>query len=188
MRAVVAQRAVSLGAMLVNDVSGGLADPDMFGYLAEARVPVVLMHWRGHSTNMQSKAAYPRGVVEEVCAEVGERIDSAVAAGVDPGMIVVDPGLGFAKEPLHNWELLHGFKSLRALGRPVLLGASRKRFLGELLSDDEGAPREMRQRDAATVAVSALAAAAGAWCVRVHDARGSADAVRVAAAWDGDRS
>lgn len=182
MRAVVAREAVAAGASVVNDVSGGLADPQMLPFLATAPVPVVLMHWRGHSDAMMRLTAYD-DVVADVCRELVARVDAAVAAGVAADRIVLDPGIGFAKEPDDNWPLLAHLDRLTALGHPVLVGASRKRFLGDLLADASGAPRPVDGRDDATAAVSALAAAAGAWCVRVHDAAASADAVRVAAAW-----
>ena len=182
MRAEVAEAAVDAGAVLVNDVSGGLADPGMLRFAARAAVPVVLMHWRGHSRQMHERAAYPNGVVEEVVDELTQRRDAALAEGVAADHIVLDPGLGFAKEAPHNWALLKALPSVIALGQPVLVGASRKRFLGSLLADG-AEPRSVTERDDATVAISALAAAAGAWCVRVHDARGNVDAVRVARAW-----
>jgi dihydropteroate synthase len=184
MRAEVARAALDAGAAVVNDVSGGLADPDMLPLAASTTVPIVLMHWRGHSLDMESRASYPTGVVAEVVAELRERRDAAVAAGVDHDRIVLDPGLGFAKEPSHNWLLLQHLTELVRLGQPVLVGASRKRFLGALLQSG-GVPRPVAERDDATLAVSALCAAAGAWCVRVHDARGNVDAVRVAQAWTG---
>lgn len=187
MRAEVARAALDAGAALVNDVSGGLADPGMLPTMAAAGVPVVLMHWRGHSRTMDERAVYPRGVVAEVVDELSARAAAAVSAGVGADRIVLDPGLGFAKEPHHNWQLLHGLDALLALGHPVLVGASRKRFLGALLADG-GDPRPVAERDDATLAVSALAAAAGTWCVRVHDARGNVDAVRVARAWCGGGS
>ena len=127
----------------------------------------------------------PTGVIVEVCRELQERLIAAQKAGLDLASVVLDPGLGFAKEPAHNWALLDGLDQLHALGQPLLIGASRKRFLGELLANDSGVQRPMDDRDEATVAVSALAARAGVWCVRVHDALGSADAVRVATAWSG---
>ena len=182
MRAEVAAAALEAGAVLVNDVSGGLADPGMLSVVADSGVPVVLMHWRGHSRDMQSRARYRRGVVAEVLDELQQRRDDAVARGVAPEQIALDPGLGFAKEPSHNWELLRHLDQLIALGHPVLVGASRKRFLGELLQEGDS-DRPVEQRDDATLAVTALAAAAGTWCVRVHDARGNVDAVRVAKAW-----
>lgn len=181
MRAEVARVAVAGGAALINDVSGGLADPDMYSCVAEVSVPYVAMHWRGHSRTMDEHAAYD-DVVAEVCAELSARRDGLVAAGVDPARVVLDPGLGFAKTGQHNWQLLAGLTDLLALGHPVLVGASRKRFLGDLLAED-GHPRPVEQRDAATDAVTALSAAAGAWAVRVHDVRGSRDAIAVAGAW-----
>nr|WP_308404321.1 dihydropteroate synthase [Streptomyces sp. ATCC 21386] len=183
MRAEVAARALDAGARLVNDVSGGLADPAMLPLMAQAGVPYVLMHWRGHSAGMQANAVYG-DVVEEVLHELRLRIDAALEAGVPAGSLIVDPGLGFAKQAEHNWELLGRFGEVRALGRPVLVGASRKAFLGRLLADRAtGEPRPARGRDAATTAVSVLAAAQGAWCLRVHDVASTLDAVRVTARW-----
>ena len=182
MRATVAEASLDAGAVLINDVSGGLADPQMLPFAAQAGVPIVLMHWRGHSRLMESRAHYPRGVVAEVVAELRARREAAEAAGVAVDRIVLDPGLGFAKDAEHNWSLLRHLPELVALGQPVLVGASRKRFLGGLLQSDE-VPRAVTERDDATLAVSALAASAGAWCVRVHDGRGNVDAVRVAQAW-----
>jgi dihydropteroate synthase len=187
MRASVARAALAAGAAMVNDVSGGLADPQMARLVAEAGVPVVVMHWRGHSRRMQDQAVYG-DVVREVCEELRQRVDAVVAQGVDPGLIVLDPGLGFAKLPEHNWALLARLDEIARLGGagpafPVIIGASRKRFLGKLLAAADGTPRPFAESDDATVAVSALAAAAGAWCVRVHAVPGNADAVRVAARW-----
>ncbi|CAB4953677.1 unannotated protein [freshwater metagenome] len=162
-------------------MSGGLADPAMLETVARLGTPYVAMHWRGHSDTMQELSDY-HDVVSEVVSELAERRQAAIDAGIDPRALVLDPGLGFAKEPSHNWALLRQFDRLLALGHPVLVGASRKRFLGELLAEG-GVPRAMSGRDVATDAVTALAAAAGAWCVRVHDVAGSRDAVRVAAAW-----
>ncbi len=184
-RAAVAEAALEAGAVMVNDVSGGLADPAMAVTIARCRVPWVLMHWRGPSEMMQTLAGY-QDVVAEVRAELVARVDAAVLAGVDPGALVLDPGLGFAKTAAHNWALLGHLDVLTELGLPVLVGASRKRFLGTLLagSDDAGGvPRRCDGRDTATAAVSALAAAAGAWGVRVHDVTASRDATAVAAAW-----
>lgn len=180
MRARCAAEAVQAGAIMVNDVSGGLSDPAMYATVAGLAVPYVAMHWRGPSATMADLAHYD-DVVADVVAELTERVAAAVAAGIAPERIVVDPGLGFAKDADHNWRLLRELSVLDALGRPVLLGASRKRFLGSLLGGV--APRPVQQRDDATDAISALAADRGAWGVRVHDVRGSADAVRVAAAW-----
>ena len=180
-RASVAEAALEAGAQIVNDVSGGLADPAMLPLVADARVPFVVMHWRGASDRMQSLATYG-DVVADVCAELRARLDAAEAAGVDLDRVIVDPGLGFAKTAEHNWALLRRLDALLGLGRPLLLGASRKAFLGALLADPDGTPRPVRERDAATAAISVLAAQAGAWGVRVHDVRPSADAVRVVAA------
>jgi dihydropteroate synthase len=181
MRARVASAALSAGAAMINDVSGGLADASMAGLVAQAKVPFVAMHWRGQSATMDAMAVYD-DVVGEVSAELTTRLDALTAAGVDPRQVVFDPGLGFAKRAEHNWQLLAGLDQLVALGRPLLIGASRKRFLGTLLARSDGSPAPPTDRDAATAATSALAAAAGAWAVRVHQVRPSADAVRVAAA------
>jgi dihydropteroate synthase len=182
MRAVVADAALAAGAALVNDVSGGLADPDLPSVVAAAGVPYVAMHWRAHSTLMERYAVYD-DVVTEVTKELSLRLEALVAAGLPAERIALDPGLGFAKNTPHNWALLHGLEQLFALGRPLVLGASRKRFLGALLSGPSGEPVPPDARDDATHATSALAAAAGVWCVRVHDVPGTRDAVRVAAAW-----
>ena len=185
MRAPVAEFALNAGAQLVNDVSGGLADPQMPRLVAAAGVGYVVVHSRGPSQDMYAHAVYA-DVVSEVRDELTRRIESVVAAGVDPERIVVDPGLGFGKRQEHNWPLLASLADIAKLGGrtfPVLVGASRKGFLGGLLAGPDGTPRPFDGRDAATVAISALAAAAGAWCVRVHQVPGNADAVRVAAAW-----
>jgi dihydropteroate synthase len=182
MRAPVAEAALDSGAAVVNDVSGGRADPAMVPLVAASRVPYVVMHWRGHSADMQSRAVYG-DVVAEVAAELRERFEQVVDEGVDPSYVVLDPGLGFAKTADHNWLLLAHLEQLRALGRPLLLAASRKAFLGRLLAGPDGTPRPLDERDDATAAVSALAAAAGAFCIRAHAVRASLDAVRVAAAW-----
>ncbi|MEU6415100.1 dihydropteroate synthase [Microbispora sp. NPDC046933] len=182
MRAEVAEVAVAAGAKLVNDVSGGLADPAMPRVVAATGVPYVVMHWRGHSRDMDSRAIYG-DVVTEVAEELRKRVDSVLAEGVREEQIVLDPGLGFSKNAEHNWALLAGIGELNSLGRPLLIGASRKRFLGRLLAGPDGEPRPFDGSDDATLAVTALAARAGAWCVRVHRVRPNADAVRVAAAW-----
>ncbi len=181
MRAELAADAVAAGAAMLNDVSGGLADPDLPRVAADAAVPYVLMHWRGHSAGMADRATYT-DVVAEVVAELHQRLDALAEAGLDPEQVVIDPGLGFAKTAEHNWSLIADLPALAALGRPILLGASRKSFLGRLLAGPDGALRPVLDRDDASTALSALAAAAGIWCVRVHAVRPSADAVRVAAA------
>ena len=185
MRAEVAEFALAAGVQLVNDVSGGLADPDMPRLVAAAGVCYVVVHWRGHSQDMYSRAVYT-DVVSEVRDELARRVDAVVSAGVDPARIVIDPGLGFGKRGEHNWPLLaHLAEVARLPGGPfpVLVGASRKRFLGHLLAGPDGTPRPFDGCDGATVAITALAAAAGAWCVRVHQVPPNADAARVAAAW-----
>ncbi|MFC4591294.1 dihydropteroate synthase [Sphaerisporangium corydalis] len=184
MRAEVADAAVDAGASMVNDVSGGLADPAMPRVVAASGVPYVVMHWRGHSHLMEDRAVYS-DVVTEVAEELRKRVDTVLAEGVAEHQIVLDPGLGFAKRAEHNWPLLAGIGRLGELGYPIIIGASRKRFLGRLLADPGGAPRPFSGSDDATLAVTALAAHAGAWCVRVHHVRPNADAVRVAAAWQG---
>jgi dihydropteroate synthase len=176
-RAEVALAAVEAGATIINDVSGGLADPNMAKVAAESGLPWILMHWRGQSHEMDSLATYA-DVVAEVRDELLARVDAALAAGVRPDDIILDPGLGFAKRAEHNWQLLHALDELLALGFPVLIGASRKRFLGSLLGS-----REPDGREDATAAVSALSAFKGAWGVRVHDVGRSLDAVAVARAW-----
>ncbi|MGB8382960.1 MAG: dihydropteroate synthase [Dermatophilaceae bacterium] len=168
MRTEVAAEALECGATMVNDVSGGLADPGMLGLVAERAVPYVAMHWRGHSAHMQSRAIYG-DVVAEVCRELAERRDAAVGAGVAPERIVLDPGLGFAKTAEHNWTLLAHLDTLGHLGHPVLIGASRKAFLGRLGRPGQQPPAPPLERDDATVATSVLAALAGVWAVRVHD-------------------
>lgn len=185
-RARVAARAVEAGAVVVNDVSGGLAEPGIYDVVARTGVVYVAMHWRGHADVMDSLAVYD-DVVTDVRDELAERVADLVAAGVAREQVVLDPGLGFAKPGAANWPLLASLDELFALDLPVLVGASRKRFLGTLLAGPDGQPAPPLARDGATAAISALAAAAGAWCVRVHDVPGSVDAVRVARAWDGAR-
>ncbi|MDJ0343978.1 dihydropteroate synthase [Streptomyces sp. H10-C2] len=184
MRAAVAEQAVAAGARLVNDVSGGGADPAMIPVVADAGVPFVVMHWRGQSIDMNNRAVYG-DVVAEVVAELREGCERAVAGGIDPARIILDPGLGFAKNAEHDLALMAHLGQLRALGRPLLVAASRKRFLGRVLAGSAGDPPPARERDAATAAVSAIAAREGAWAVRVHEVHASADAVRVSRAIEG---
>jgi dihydropteroate synthase len=179
MRASVAAAAVAAGAVLVNDVSGGLADEAMLPTVAHLQVPIVLMHWRGHSQDMQSRTRYD-DVVAEVADVLRSRVAAAEAAGVDPARIVVDPGIGFAKTADQSWELMARLTELAVVRRPVLVGASRKSFLGALLATADG-PRPVAERVHASVAVAALAATLGVWCVRAHDVRATVDAVAVAA-------
>ncbi|WP_054816728.1 dihydropteroate synthase [Nocardia arizonensis] len=183
MRAEVAEAAIAAGVSIVNDVSGGRADPHMVKVLAASDVPWILMHWRaGADYRHTGPADHYDDVVAEVRAELHTQVDIAVAAGVDPSRLILDPGLGFAKNAEHNWALLAALPRLTAEGLPVLIGASRKRFLGALLADESG-PRPTAGREIATATVSALAAWHGAWGVRVHDVRASLDAIAVAETW-----
>jgi dihydropteroate synthase len=182
MRAEVARAAVAAGAAGINDVSGGRADEAMLPTAAELAVPFICMHWRGHSTTMQDLAVYD-DVVVDVGLELSARVDAALAAGVSPDHLVLDPGLGFAKTADHNWALLAALDTLADLGYPLMLGASRKAFLGSLLADAAGDPRPPARRDDATAAISAIAALSGVWCVRVHDVKSSRDAVAVGSRW-----
>ena len=181
-RAQVAEQAVAAGAVVVNDVSGGLADPALARVVAETGVVYVAMHWRGHAVVMDTLTAYD-DVVVDVRDELAVRVEALLAAGAAREQVVLDPGLGFAKAGSDNWPLLAHLDVLRGLGLPVLVGASRKRFLGHLLARAGEQPVPPEERDDATAAVSTLAAAAGAWCVRVHEVRPTADAVRVVRAW-----
>jgi dihydropteroate synthase len=185
MRAEVARQAIAAGARMINDVSGGLADPDMPAVVAAAGVPYVVNHWRGHSDDMYAKAVYD-DVVTDVRTELSLRVHDLIGEGVQPGQIIVDPGIGFAKLAEHNWTLIASLAEIPCLGGPgspypLLFAASRKRFIGRLLAGQDGEPRPFAGSDEATVALTALAAAAGAWCVRVHEVPANADAVRVVA-------
>ncbi|MFJ9040891.1 dihydropteroate synthase [Streptomyces sp. NPDC102406] len=184
MRARVAEQSLAAGAALVNDVSGGLADPAMVPVVAAAGAPFVVMHWRGFLAGATVRGRY-EDVVAEVVNDLHARVEAVIEGGIAPDRIIVDPGLGFSKEPEHDLALLAHLDELRAPGHPILVAASRKRFLGHVLADDKGAPPPARERDAATAAVSAIAARAGAWAVRVHEVRATADAVRVARAVEG---
>ena len=182
MRAATALAAVEAGASIINDVSAGLADGAMGRIAAETGARYVAMHWRGHSDRMDGLAEYD-DVAVEVRDELATRVDALVAAGVDPDRLILDPGLGFAKRGEQNWQLLGRLDVLAGLGLPILVGASRKRFLGALLPD--GAPVE--ERDLPTAVVSVLAAEAGASGVRVHDVRGTRRALDVLRAWQSGR-
>jgi len=185
MHAEVAQAALENGAKIVNDVSGGRADPNMAQLLADAKVPWVLMHWRSVGADRPHEAPAYRDVVAEVRDELLASVDAAVSAGVDPSRLIIDPGLGFAKTAEHNWALLHALPEFVGTGIPVLVGASRKRFLGTLLGGPDGEPRPPNGRETATAVISALAGLHGVWGVRVHDVRASADALKVLEAWSG---
>lgn len=185
MRAAVAKRALAAGARIINDVSGGRADPDMFGVAAASGRPLVLMHWRGHSETMQNNTQYD-DVVADVIAELTVQIEAARAAGIADDKIIIDPGLGFSKTGAQNWTVLRHLDAFTRLGFPLLVAASRKRFLGELLAAGDGL-RATDRREAATVALTTIAAERGAWCVRVHESAASADAVRVVARLEAER-
>ena len=168
MRASTARLAVAAGASIVNDVSGGAADPDMFATVADLGCKYTLMHWRGHSKDMNSKAIYG-DVVADVIEEVTMQLDKALAAGVKRENIILDPGLGFAKDPEHNWEILNRIDEFVALGYPVLIGHSRKRFLGG--DNPDG-------REEATVAVTQSLVGKGIWAVRVHGVKANVEVVK----------
>ena len=183
MRAEVARAAVGAGASMVNDVSGGLADAQMHATVAQLDVDYVIMHWRRTAAGTMTHEVAYDDVVRDVTAELSDRITQARLAGVAAEHLIVDPGLGFAKDSRHNWTLLAELAQITDLGYPVLLGASRKRFLGALLAGPDGQPRAVGERDTATATISALAARAGVWGVRVHDVRATVDAIAVARAW-----
>jgi dihydropteroate synthase len=183
MRARVAEAALAAGVSVVNDVSGGRADPDMVKVVAAAEVPWILMHWRaGADYRHIGPADHYDDVVAEVIAELSVQVDLALSAGVQLDRLVLDPGLGFAKNADHNWTLLGALPELSAMRLPILIGASRKRFLGALLADETG-PRPPDGRETATATISALAALYGAWGVRVHNVPASLDAIAVTDAW-----
>jgi dihydropteroate synthase len=184
MRAEVAEAALEAGATLLNDVSGGLADPHILRVAAEAGAPYVAMHWRAHADRMTAFAAYdgPGGVVAAVRDELAERVDAMRSAGIADDRIVLDPGLGFAKRGAHNWELLADLGPVRQLGFPLLVGASRKSFLGTLLAGADGTPRPVDEREHAHTAVVLHLARLGVWGVRVHDVRATRDALAAYAA------
>lgn len=178
MRSTVASAAVEAGAVLINDVSGGQADPAMIKTVADLGVPYICMHWRGHGQDMQSRARYA-DVVAEVVAELGRQVDQVISQGVDPTSLIIDPGFGFAKTGEHNWQLLQRLNELEALGLPMLVGVSRKNFLGVLLADANGKARPARQRDDASAALTTVAAMRRVWGVRVHAVRKNRDAIAV---------
>jgi dihydropteroate synthase len=180
MRAQVAESALAAGASIVNDVSGGLADPRMLATVAAAGATYVAMHWRAHAGHMRDFAVYdgPGGVVAAVRDELAARVDAMLAAGIAPDRIVLDPGLGFAKRAEHNWQLLADLAPVQGLGFPLLVGASRKSFLGTLLASG-GSPRPVGEREHANTALTVLLAQRGVWGLRVHDVRAAKDALRV---------
>ena len=177
MRAEVASAAIAAGACMINDVSGGKSDPEMLSYVATLNVPYILMHWRGPSNIMNTLTDY-NDVVADVTREVSNQVDVAVAAGIARERIAIDPGIGFAKTVDQNWPILKHLEVLEGLGLPILMGASRKKFLGELLAKD-GVARDSDERESATTAISTLMAARGIWAVRVHEVKASSDAIAV---------
>ncbi len=187
MRAEVAAAALQAGAQVVNDVSGGQADPRILEVVATSGADYVAMHWRAHADRMRDFADYaPDGVVETVRRELGDRLEAIEAAGIPRERVMLDPGLGFAKHPGHNWELLAALDVLQELGCPVLVGASRKSFLGSLLAEG-GVPRAVGAREHAHAALVALLALRGVDCLRVHDVRATRDALAVVTALDAGR-
>ncbi|MET0734533.1 MAG: dihydropteroate synthase [Microbacterium sp.] len=181
MNASTALAAVEAGARIVNDVSGGIADPALLRAVAETGAEVVLGHWRGPSADMYARAEYD-DVVVEVMSELAERVAAAGAAGIPPGRVIVDPGIGFGKRGDQNWDVLRGLTRIAGMGHRVLVGTSRKRFLAEALGD----AGEDRRRDLATAVTSVLAAQSGVWGVRVHDVAATRDALRIASSWEGE--
>ena len=177
MRAEVARAAIDAGACMINDVSGGKSDPEMLSYVSTLNVPYILMHWRGPSNIMNTLTDYI-DVVADVTSEISKQVDVAVAAGIARERIAIDPGIGFAKTVDQNWPILKHLDVLEGLGLPILMGASRKKFLGELLAKD-GVARETDERESATTAISTLMAVRGLWAVRVHDVKPSSDAIAV---------
>lgn len=182
MRHEVADAALTVGATMVNDVSGGLADPEILDVVAAHGAAYVAMHWRAHAAVMNQHAKYD-DVVLDVGTELAERIRSAERAGIASDRLVIDPGLGFAKSADHNWELLRRLPELAELGHPILVGSSRKSFLGTLLAAPDGTPRDVLDREDANVALTTIAAIQGVWAVRVHDVRASVDAIAVVQRW-----
>lgn len=185
MNASTAQAAIDAGARIVNDVSGGLGDPDMLGVVAASDVDVVLQHWRGHSVDMYAHAAYA-DLARDLVAELEGRVGAAAAAGISPDRIILDPGIGFGKRGAQNWEALRALEQIVAIGPRVLVGTSRKRFLAEALGDAEGVEVSTSRRDLATAVTSVLATQAGAWAVRVHDVAATRDALTVWSRWNGE--
>lgn len=181
MNAQTALAAIDAGALIVNDVSGGLADPEMLAAIASTGADLVLQHWRGASADMYANAQYG-DVVLEVVTELQARIDAAAAVGIPPSRVIVDPGIGFGKQGAQNWAVLRGLPRITALGCRVLIGTSRKRFLDEALGADAATER----RDLATAVTSVLAAQSGVWAVRVHDVTATADALRVLGKWQSE--
>jgi dihydropteroate synthase len=173
-RAETARMAIRAGAHIVNDVSAGLADPEMLSVVAALACPFIAMHTRGESAGMQLRAVYD-DVVDEVGTELQERAEASLAAGILPENLILDPGIGFAKESEHNWRILNHLEAFTSIGYPILIGASRKRFLGKLVGAEN-----TDERESATIALTALLAKKGIWGVRVHSVKPHLDAIAVA--------
>ena len=181
MNAETARLAVAAGASIINDVSGGLADPDMFKVAADTGATIIISHWRGFSDQMDTLATYD-DVAAEVAAELKLRVDAALATGIKQSQIVIDPGLGFAKDMQQNWKLVARLDKLEELGYPILVGASRKRFIAGVIEPDEPAEVSNERRDLATAVLTALLLQRKIWGVRVHNVLATTDAIRVVAA------
>ena len=181
MNAETARSAVAAGASIINDVSGGLADPGMFQVATDTGATIIISHWRGFSDQMDTLATYD-DVAAEVAAELKLRVDAALATGVKPAQIVVDPGLGFAKDMQQNWKLVARLEKLEELGYPILVGASRKRFIAGVIEPEEPAEVSNERRDLATAVLTALLLQRKIWGVRVHNVLATTDAIRVVAA------
>jgi dihydropteroate synthase len=181
MNANTAELALANGANIINDVSGGLADDDMFSVAAKSNAVIVLSHWRGHSDIMNTMAAY-QNVAEEVATELQQRVDSAIAAGIKREKIVVDPGLGFAKDMKQNWQLVARLDEIEKLGLPILVGASRKRFIAGALDEEEPNSVSHERRDVATAVLTALLMQRKLWGVRVHNVLATVDAISIVSA------
>ena len=181
MNAETAAKAIAAGADIVNDVSGGLADPQLFAAIADSKCKYVLGHWRGHSDIMDSLTTYS-DVAREVVAELAEQVSMAVAAGITRDRIIVDPGLGFAKDMEQNWDLVARLDELENLELPILVGASRKRFIAHALDRDNPQSVDTGRRDVATAVLTALLLQRKLWGLRVHNVGNTVDAISVVAA------
>jgi dihydropteroate synthase len=181
MNAATAREAVALGVSIINDVSGGLADPGMFSVAAETKATLVISHWRGHSNIMNTLNSY-QDVAVEVAQELQLRVDAAVLSGVSRENIVIDPGLGFAKDMKQNWQLVARLDEIEKLGLPVLVGASRKRFIAGALDEVEPNTVSMERRDVATAVLTALLMQRKLWGVRVHNVLSTVDAISIVGA------
>ena len=181
MNSETAKAAVALGVSIINDVSGGLADPEMFSVAAETNATLVISHWRGHSNIMNTLNSY-QDVAAEVATELQQRVDAAIAVGVSRDKIVVDPGLGFAKDMKQNWQLVARLDEIEKLGLPILVGASRKRFIAGALDEAEPNTVSMERRDVATAVLTALLMQRKLWGVRVHNVLSTVDAINIVGA------